>query len=113
MALPVQEEQGWVILEMPERFNAAVIDGVGDQFSTLLTRTAPVKIMLDFAPVRYIDSTGIGSLIRLFGSCKERQGRLVMVGCRDNVLKIFKLVNLQRFIPAFPDRAAAFQATSA
>lgn len=101
-------ENGWVVIVLPERFNADHLQALEPTFAQLLAEPQPVKLLLDFAEVRYMDSTGIGALIRLYTNFKGKQGRVVAANCRDNVVKIFKLVNLQRYVKLFPTKAEVF-----
>lgn len=108
----IQEEQGWVVITLPERFDEARLKTYEQHFSKYLSSQDPVKILFDFSQVLYIDSTGIGALIRLYGTVQSRKGRLAMTGCRENIVKIFKLVNLQRYIKIFPTRQEAYQSAA-
>ena len=101
MEQAVRKDRGWVILAMPERYNAASAQEFEPTLAKVLAEPDPLRLLLDFATVRYVDSTGIGSLIRLFGTLKQRHGQVAAANCRDNVAKIFKLVNLQRYIPLY------------
>lgn len=55
------------------------------------------KIILDFSRVTYIESSGIGAIVRAHRLIKERGGAIVLGGCNESMQKIFKLVNFQRY----------------
>lgn len=55
------------------------------------------KLILDFSRVTYIESSGIGAIVRAHRLMKERGGAIVLGGCNESMQKIFKLVNFQRY----------------
>jgi len=55
------------------------------------------RIILDFSRVTYIESSGIGAIVRAHRLMKEKGGAIVLGGCNEGMQKIFKLVNFQRY----------------
>lgn len=55
------------------------------------------KLILDFSRVSYIESSGIGAIVRAHRLMKDRGGSIILGGCNEGMQKIFKLVNFQRY----------------
>jgi anti-anti-sigma factor len=68
-----------------------------DDFLSRKIESGVKKVILDFSEVRYIDSSGIGAIVRVHRDLKERNGEIVISQCNDSIQKIFKLINFHRY----------------
>lgn len=59
------------------------------------------KIIFNAGPLDYIDSSGIGMLVNIAKNIRNNGGDIAIVGTNEEILKIFKLVNLQNFLKMF------------
>ena len=76
-----------------------------------LINTNHNKIVVNFAGVTYIDSTGIGIFIGGFKSLKKNGGGLKFASTRDSVSRIFKHTRLDTFFEFYDtaeDAAGSF-----
>lgn len=64
-------------------------------------------LILDFADVNYIDSSGIAALIEYIRDAHEFGGRLAMVGLSDHLKHVFEIVRLSHYLPNFQDYVEA------
>jgi anti-sigma B factor antagonist len=55
-------------------------------------------IILDMSAVNYLDSSGLGVLISVYGDMKSSGHRLVLTELRDNVAKLLKITNLDKVL---------------
>jgi anti-sigma B factor antagonist len=55
-------------------------------------------IILDMSAVNYLDSSGLGVLISVYGDMKVSGHRLVLSELRDNVAKLLKITNLDKVL---------------
>ncbi|MDR1688250.1 MAG: STAS domain-containing protein [Clostridiales bacterium] len=51
---------------------------------------------LDCAKVKFVDSTALGSLVAVLKNVKAYGGKIVLSGLRPNILRLFKITNLDR-----------------
>ena len=56
------------------------------------------RLVLDLKTVSFIDSSGLGFLIKAFKLAKERGGKLSLLNLTPNVLNVIKLANLQNVL---------------
>lgn len=59
------------------------------------------KLMLDLTDLKYIDSTGIGRLIKIIKTLRKTKGDVCITKCNSHIVEIFKLVRLEKFIKIF------------
>ena len=57
----------------------------------------PGTLAIDMNKLDYIDSSGIGCLIKSLNSIKNQKGVLILVGLKPMILNVFKLAKLDLF----------------
>jgi len=73
-----------------------------------------LKILVDFARVDYVDSTGIGFLIGIYTSVKKSPlGQFALAGANRRVREVLELTRLAQVIQLYPNEAAALEALDA
>ncbi|MCB1190146.1 MAG: STAS domain-containing protein [Leptospiraceae bacterium] len=60
-------------------------------------KSKPPAIAIDMTKLDYIDSSGIGALIKSLNSIKNNKGVLILFGLKSMILNIFKLAKLDLF----------------
>ena len=69
-----------------------------------------IKILVDFARVDYVDSTGIGFLIGIYTSVKKSPlGQFALANASRRVRDVLELTRLAQIIPIYPSEAAALE----
>jgi anti-sigma B factor antagonist len=64
-------------------------------------------ILLDFEEVRYIDSSGLATLVEYYKNSRSYSGQLAVAGLSKRVRSIFDLVRLNEIFAVYPDVAEA------
>lgn len=57
----------------------------------------PSTLAIDMNKLDYIDSSGIGTLIKSLNAIKSKKGILILVGLKPMILNVFKLAKLDMF----------------
>jgi anti-anti-sigma factor len=79
-----------------------------------LKNSGVTKVLVDFARVDYVDSTGIGFLIGIYTSVKKSpQGQFGLVNANRRVRDVLELTRLAQIIHTYPTEAAALEALAA
>ncbi|MDX1960905.1 MAG: STAS domain-containing protein [Leptospiraceae bacterium] len=71
-----------------------------EEFETLFQKqvdTSPTVLAIDMNKLDYIDSSGIGTLIKSLNTLKNKKGQLILVGLKPMILNVFKLAKLDMF----------------
>ena len=74
---------------------APELRGVVDQLVNERRR----DVTLDLAPLRLIDSSGVGVIVSLFKRIRANGGQVKITGLRDQPRAIFRLLRLDRVFP--------------
>ncbi len=69
-------------------------------------------VLVEMADVKYIDSSGVASLIEAFQAAKSAGTRFGLVSVSGAVLKVLKLAHLEKVFPIFEDVAEGASAGS-
>ncbi len=59
------------------------------------------KVIFDFTPVSYINSSGIAILIGIINKAKQKGQKLSVAGLSPHFQKIFRMVGLTRFVEVY------------
>ncbi len=98
---------------------ASLIDVVGSltlfesgalrQAITSLVAEKRRDIVLNLSGLEYLDSSGIGELVRNYLTVIKSGGTLKVVGLSDKVEEILKITQLYKVFPEFPDEETALK----
>jgi len=65
------------------------------------------NLVLNLTGLEYLDSSGVGELVRNYLSVVKKGGAMKVVGLAPKVEEIFKVTRLYQVFPEFPDEASA------
>jgi anti-anti-sigma factor len=71
------------------------------------------RLLLNFAGVDYINSTGIAVIVGLLARARKDGRQLVICGLSEHYRTIFEITRLIDFMQVFPDEDGAVAASSA
>lgn len=108
MEIEVEEKEGYHIVA-PR--------GELDVYTVPLFRKVMLKlegdrrhdIILDLTRVTFIDSSGMGSLIEVYQKAQAVEGEIAFVIDNPRILKVMKLVDLDKVFRIFPNMGRALQ----
>jgi anti-sigma B factor antagonist len=58
----------------------------------------PGNILVDMSDVNYLDSSGLGVFIGVYGDMRTSGHRLILTEPRENVAKLLKITNLDKVL---------------
>jgi anti-anti-sigma factor len=83
-----------VLLAIKGRFNIEQVEA----FETALENCAGIRwIILDLSAMRYIDSSGIGSLIKAVNIAKNEKREILLHSIDPAIMNVFRLAYLDKF----------------
>lgn len=69
-------------------------------------RTNPgCRLLLDFESVEYLSSAALSEILVLHRKCREKAGDLRLCGMNNDVLKVFKITQLDRIVEVYDSPA--------
>jgi anti-anti-sigma factor len=99
------DEPGSVIFRLDGPFTARDMysslspDQVRQIFETLPANKHPSARIFDLSGVPYMDSVGLGMLVRLYVSSRNQGIRMSISGCNARVSELFKLTKMDSVLP--------------
>jgi stage II sporulation protein AA (anti-sigma F factor antagonist) len=67
------------------------------------------NFVLEMSSVDFIDSTGLGTIVRLAKRVKEAKGQLRLSDPQPKILEIFELTRLEKILPIFKTQQEALE----
>jgi anti-sigma B factor antagonist len=67
------------------------------------------KILLNLAEVTYVDSAGLGALVRSHTAVTDQEGRLKLLNVPAKVQTLLKITKLNNLFESFDDEASAIK----
>ncbi len=104
----VDEGPGTVVFRFSGPFTARTVfecqspDAVSKMFDLQLMLPSgepPAANIFDLTDVPYMDSSGLGMVVRHYVRCQDKGVRFVAAGVNPRVLELFKLTNVDAVIP--------------
>jgi len=96
-ALAAQESEDRSVLIVPERLDAAAVEESRSEWETLLDSGKPVVI--DLALTKFIDSTGVGFLMKLRRLSREKETAFALAAVQPSVWRTITSMKLADFFP--------------
>lgn len=102
MELRVTEADDVTVVTVSGTLEAVSAPALGEQLDALLAAGAQ-RFVIDLAGVRFLDSSGIAVLVRLFKRVRIGHGDVRLAGLQPPVEKIIRLVRLDRVFDVYAD----------
>lgn len=77
-----------------------------------LFQDGKTKILLNFRDVTYLDSSGVGQLVRSLFTARKNGAQLFAVDLSKRVEEVLRLANLHQVVSDFPDEQTAIRSIS-
>lgn len=106
METTVELEAGVTIVAVSGNLEAASATELGLRLDGLLA-AGHQRFVIDLAGLRFMDSSGIAVLVRLFKRVRIGHGDVRLAGAQPPVEKIFRLVRLDRVFDLYADSELA------
>ena len=112
MNINIDEQGTTVLIEVKEeRLDAHNSSELKNQMLTLFDE-GKNNLVIDLQDVRFVDSSGLGSLVSGFKNASARNGTLKLSGLQPQVKSMFELTRLHRVFEIFPGAEEALASFS-
>jgi anti-anti-sigma factor len=102
----VRHERDVAIIDLRGEIHAGAEEALNAAYAEADAQN-PKAILLNFAQVGYINSTGIALIVGLLSQARKSQRRLMACGLSEHYVEIFQITRLADFMSVFPDEASA------
>ena len=107
MKFSINKEEKYVIFKLDEeKLDSSIAPNLKSEFISLNT-DGQNNIIFDLTATKYIDSSGLSSILVANRLCDNSNGNLVLFGVNDHVMKLFKISQLDSVISILPTQEEA------
>jgi anti-sigma B factor antagonist len=99
--------EGWVILDLSGDIDLAHSPTMRKVLLGEIKEKHMAKVFLNLKNVRYIDSSGIASLVEGLKASRDQGSRLILFGLSPAVREVMQLSRLQKIFEIYEDEAQA------
>jgi anti-sigma B factor antagonist len=94
-----------VVIDLRGQIDGAARDGLSSVYERAVAE-GDDGVLLNFASVEYINSTGIALIVGLLGRARAEGRSLAACGLSDHYREIFEITRLADFIPLYADESS-------
>jgi anti-sigma B factor antagonist len=94
---------GAAVIELSGEVDGSAADVLTGAYERAVAGTSLGTVVLDFASVDYINSTGIALIVSVLARARAERRKVVATGLSAHYREIFDITRLSDFIELFPD----------
>ena len=98
---------GAAVIELTGEVDGGAAGVLNEAYEQAVTSGDPGTVVLDFAQVGYINSTGIALIVSVLARARSERRKVVASGLSEHYREIFDITRLSDFIEVFGDLGAA------
>ncbi len=102
----VRQQQAATVIDLHGEINAFGAEALNAAYAET-ERNNPEVVLLNFADVDYINSTGIALIVGLLAKARAARRRLIVCGLSEHYTEIFQITRLSDFMTMFPNEESA------
>jgi len=102
----VRQQQGVAVIDLSGEINAFGAEALNVAYAETERNNREV-VLLNFAGVDYINSTGIALIVGLLAKARAAHRRLIVCGLSEHYTEIFQITRLSDFMTMFPNEESA------
>lgn len=107
MQIAARASQGWTILDLSGDIDLAHSPLMRKALLGEIKEKRTPKVFLNLKNVRYIDSSGIASLVEGLKASREQGSRLILYSLSASVREVMQLSRLQKIFEIYDDEEQA------
>jgi anti-sigma B factor antagonist len=105
--ISARQAEGWVILDVAGDIDLAHSPAMRKVLLVEIRDKRTPKVFLNLKNVRYIDSSGIASLVEGLKASRDQGSRMILYGLSPTVREVMELSRLQRIFEIYDNEEQA------
>jgi anti-sigma B factor antagonist len=105
--IAARHSEGWVILDIAGDIDLAHSPAMRKVLLGEIKEKRTPKVFLNLKSVRYIDSSGIASLVEGLKASRDNGARLILYGLSPSVREVMELSRLQKIFEIYDNEEQA------
>jgi anti-sigma B factor antagonist len=107
-SVKIRQQDHVALIDVAGHLTFFEVRALRDSVQTLL-REKRINILLNLSELKYLDSSGIGELARIYVAVVKQGGAMKVVGLAPKVEEILKITHLSQVFQEFPDEQTALR----
>ena len=107
-SVAIRQSGGVALVDVSGHFTSFEAGALREAIQTLVKEKRN-RILLNLRGLDYLDSSGVGELVRNYLTVVKSGGEMKVVGLTSKVEEILKITQLYKVFPEFPDEDAALK----
>jgi anti-anti-sigma factor len=104
---PIEDHPGCFLLALEGELDSSNAQDVIKHVQSMIDNDGMKHLVADFARLRYINSTGLGAILRISKTLTARSGYFMIVGPNENVFEIIEIVGANKLLYIYPTKEEA------
>ena len=106
MGLKTEDRNGLVVCYVEGEIDINTAPDLKKHFEKILSKKAP-KIVVNFAKVTYVDSSGLATLVEILKGMRTYGGKMRLSNLSPKIKSLFEITKLERLFDIMADEAQA------
>jgi anti-sigma B factor antagonist len=111
-SVKIRQQDNVALIDVAGHLTVFEVGALRDAIQLLL-REQRNNILLNLSQLRYLDSSGIGELARIYVAVVKKGGSMKVVGLSAKVEEVLKITHLSQVFQEFPDEQSALHSFGA
>jgi anti-sigma B factor antagonist len=108
LEVELERKESAAVLHMKGEINGFAEEALAEAYGKA-DAESPKAVVLDFAEVEYINSTGIALIVGLLAKARASGRRMIVCGLSDHYVEIFTITRLSDFMSVVEDEENAIR----
>lgn len=109
LSLTTRDEAGFTVVAPSGEVDVFTAPALDEALEPLTSQPSP-QVIVDLTGVDFLDSSGLGVLVKALKRVRDHEGTLRLVVTSDRIAKVFKVTGLDAVIPLHATLADAVAA---
>jgi anti-anti-sigma factor len=112
MEFSTVEKNGVIVASIEGQVRISTQNVFLDQMNHIFENFGSRSVILDMGKVSYMNSAGIGIIVDTFKKFRDSGGRMILCGLIPDILRLFEVTKLNRFIEIYANADEALHKLS-
>jgi anti-anti-sigma factor len=95
---PIEEQPGCFLLALEGELDSSNAQSVMKYAQTMIENNSLTCLIADFSKLRYINSTGLGAILRISKMLLEKKSTFIIAAPNEDVFEIIEIVGANKLL---------------
>jgi anti-anti-sigma factor len=106
---PIAEQPGCFLLTLEGDLDSSNAQDIIKHVQDLSVKEGLMHLVMDFSKLRYINSTGLGAILRISKMLLSKAGTFKIANPNESVFEIIEIVGANKLLNVYPTKEEALE----